>query len=211
MQYAGKVLPASASGLVGKVLTQTAFRGTAWLSLLFALWSSSSAMTGLIDTLNAIYEIKERRPWWRIQLLAVVLALATGTLLTTALVIVVYGPELLFHLVPGAASVYVWEIAQWPAALLLLIGALLCLYRFAPNVRQQRWKRLIPGSVIAALIWVAISVIFRLYVRHLSDFGLLYGSLATLIILMLWFYISGIAILIGGEINSTLEAASSKM
>lgn len=101
-----------------------------------------------------------------------------------------------------------WQIAQWPAAPLLLIGALLCLYRFPPTVRRQRWVRLIPVSVIAAFIWIAISLIFRLYVRHLSDFGLLYGSLATLIILMLWVYLSGIAILVGGEINSTLESSS---
>lgn len=117
---------------------------------------------------------------------------------------VLNGAELLFRLVPGGTSVYGWQIARRSAALLLLIGALLCLYRFPPTVRRQCWGRLIPGSVIAASIWIAISAILRLYVRHLSDFGLLYGSLATLIILILWLYRSGIAILFDGEINSTL-------
>jgi membrane protein len=69
---------------------------------------------------------------------------------------------------------------------------------------------LLPGSIVAAVIWVAVSVLFKLYVRHFSDFGLLYGSLGTLIILMFWFYLSGIAILVGGEINATLEDAAAE-
>lgn len=121
---------------------------------------------------------------------------------------VLNGAELLFRLVPGGTSVYGWQIARWSVALLLLIGALLCLYRFPLTVRRQCWGRLIPGSVIAASIWIAISAILRLYVRHLSDFGLLYGSLATLIILMLWLYRSGIAILFDREINSTLGSST---
>jgi len=209
MKYVAEVLPPTASELVGQVLAQTTGGGRIWLSLLFALWSSSSATAGLIDTLNAIYDLKESRPWWKSHLLAVVLAIALGVLLTAALIIVVYGPELLHQFVPGLGAFYFWKIAQWPAAALLLILALLCLYRFAPNVVQERkWKWLLPGTIIAAVIWVAVSVLFKLYVRHFSDFGLLYGSLGTLIILMFWFYLSGIAILVGAEINATLEDAA---
>jgi len=102
----------------------------------------------------------------------------------------------------------VWKVALWPAAACLLIVALLGLYRFAPNVRQQKWKWLLPGSVVAAVTWMAVSVLFKLYVRHFGDFGVLYGSLGTLIILMGWFYLSGIAILVGGEINAILEDAA---
>ncbi len=138
------------------------------------------------------------------------MAIALGLLLTAALIIVVYGPELLRHFVPGLGPYYLWKIAQWPAAALLLILALLCLYRFAPNVQKRKWKWLLPGSIVAAVIWVAVSVLFKLYVRHFSDFGLLYGSLGTLIILMFWFYLSSIAILVGGEINATLEDAAAE-
>lgn len=208
MKYVGEVLPPTASKLVGQVLAQTTGSGRIWLSLLFALWSSSSATAGLIDTLNAIYDLKESRPWWKSHLLAVVLAIALGVLLTAALIIVVYGPELLRQFVPGLGAFYFWKIAQWPAAALLLILALLCLYRFAPNAQERKWKWLLPGTIVAAVIWVAVSVLFKLYVRHFSDFGLLYGSLGTLIILMFWFYLSGIAILVGAEINATLEDAA---
>ena len=208
MSYVSEVLPSGASSLVRQVLAQTTGSGKAWFSLLFAVWSSSSATSGLIDTLNAIYGLKERRPWWKYRLIAVGLAMAMGVLLTAALIILVYGPLALDKIAPGSATLYVWKIAQWPAAALLLIIALLGLYRFAPNLQQQRWKWLLPGSMVAAVTWMAVSVLFKLYVRHFSHFGLLYGSLGTLIILMFWFYLSGAAILVGGVINAILEDAA---
>jgi membrane protein len=208
MAYVGKVLPSGASSLVRQVLAQTTGSGRAWFSLLFALWSSSSATSGLIDTLNAIYGLTESRPWWKSRLMAVALAIAMGVLLTAALIIVVYGPLVLDKIAPGSAALHIWKIAQWPAAALLLIVALLGVYRFAPNLQEQKWKWLLPGSMVAAVAWMAVSVLFKLYVRHFSHFGLLYGSLGTLIILMFWFYLSGAAILVGGLINAILEDAA---
>jgi membrane protein len=210
MKYVGDVLPSSASELVRQVLAQTTGGGRAWFSLLFGLWSSSSATAGLIDALNAIYDLKESRPWWKSRLIAVTLAIAMGLLLTAALILVIYGPVILHQITPGSAVLSAWKIAQWPAAACLLILALLGLYRFAPDTREQKWKWLVPGSIVAAAIWIVVSVLFKLYVRHFSDFGLLYGSLGTLVILMLWFYLSGAAILVGGEINAILEDAAAK-
>jgi membrane protein len=210
MKYIGEVLPSTATSLVRQVLAQTTGSGRAWFSLLFALWSSSSATSGLIDTLNAIYDVKESRPWWKSRLIAVALAIAMGLLLTAALILVVYGPVILHKIVPGSATFNVWNIAQWPAAAVLLILALLGLYRFAPDIQGQKLKWVLPGSIVTTVIWMAVSVLFKLYIRHFSDFGLLYGSLGTLIILMFWFYLSGIAILVGGEINAILEDAAAK-
>jgi len=190
------------------VLAQTTGGGKAWFSLIFALWSSSSATSGLIDTLNAIYDREESRPWWKSRLLALALAVATGMLLTAALIIVVYGPVILDKVAPGSSALYVWKIAQWPVAALLLIVALLGIYRFAPDLKEQKWNWLMPGSIVAAVTWMAVSMLFKVYVRHFSHFGLLYGSLGTLIILMLWFYLSGAAILVGGVINAVLEDAA---
>ena len=210
MTYVGELLPSGASSLVRQVLAQTTGSGRAWFSLLFALWSSSSATSGLIDTLNAIYGLKESRPWWKSRLIAVALAIAMGVLLTAALIIVVYGPLVLDKIASGSAALYIWKIAQWPAAALLLLVALLGLYRFAPNLQEQKWKWLLPGSMVAAVTWMAVSVLFKVYVRHFSHFGLLYGSLGTLIILMFWFYLSGAAILVGGLINAILEDAAAE-
>jgi membrane protein len=138
------------------------------------------------------------------------LAIAMGVLLTAALITVVYGSELLRHVSTSSATLYVWGIAQWPTAAFLLMLALLGLYRFAPNIEEQKLRWLLPGSVFAAVVWMVASVLFKLYVRHISDFGLLYGSLGTLIILMFWFYLSGVVILAGGEINAILEDAAAK-
>lgn len=210
MQYVGEVLPSAATSLVRHVLAQTTGGGRAWFSLLFALWASSSATAGLIETLNTVYDLKESRPWWKYRLIAVALAVAMGVLLTSALITVMYGPVILHKIAPGSAPFYVWRIAQWPAAAFLLIVALLGLYRFAPNMREQKWKWLVPGSIVAAVIWIAVSVLFKLYVHHFGHFGLLYGSLGTLIILMFWFYLSGIAILVGGELNAVLEDSAAQ-
>jgi len=108
MKYVGEVLPSAAANLVQQVLVQTASSARAWFALLFALWSSSSATTGLIDTLNEIYGVKESRPWWQCRLIAVGLALAMGVLLTVALMIVVYGPAILHHVlnVPSTLCVF---------------------------------------------------------------------------------------------------------
>ena len=167
-----------------------------------------SVTAGLIDTLNAIHEVKESRPWWRSHLLAVALAIALGLLLTGVLIIVMYGPVILHKIAPGSATLNLWNLAQWPAAAVLLILALLGLYRFAPDIQEQQWKWLLPGSIVAAAVWMVVSVLFKIYIRHFSHFGLLYGSLGTLIILMFWFYMSGFAILVGAEINSVLEDAA---
>jgi membrane protein len=210
MKYVGEVLPSTASKLVRQVLAQTTGSGRVWFSLLFALWSSSSATAGLIDTLNAIYDVQESRPWWKSRLIAVILAIVIGVLLTSALIIVMYGPAILLRIAPGSAILYACKIAQWPAAALLLILTLIGLFRSAPNIQGQKWKWLLPGSIVATAIWIAVSVLFKLYVRHFSDFGLLYGSLGTLVILMFWFYLSGTAILLGAEINAILENAAAR-
>ena len=210
MKYMGEVLPSTATSLVRQVLAETTGSGKVWFSLVFALWSSSSATSGLIGALNDIYDLKESRPWWKSYLIAVVLAIATGVLLTGALIVVMYGPIILHKIAPGLVSVHFWKIAQWPAAAVLLILALLGIYRYAPDIQEQKWKWLLPGSIVGAAIWLAASILFKVYVRHFSQFGLLYGSLGTLIILMFWFYLSGIAILLGGEMNAILEDAAAK-
>jgi membrane protein len=118
--------------------------------------------------------------------------------------------DLAQDIAPGSAILSVWKIAQWPGAAFLLILALFGIYRFAPNIQEQEWKWLLPGSILAAAIWMAVSVLFKLYVRHFSHFGVLYGSLGALVILMFWFYLSGAAILAGGELNAILEDAAAK-
>ncbi|MGH9617645.1 MAG: YihY/virulence factor BrkB family protein [Acidobacteriaceae bacterium] len=210
MRYVGHALPSSASTLVKQVLTQTAGNRTAWYWLAFALWSVSSATSGLIDSLNVMYGLEESRAWWRAKLLSLVLAIGVVLLVAAALVAGVFSTVGLQKLASGPAIFGTIHIAEWIAAIFVLLFALLCLYRFAPDVRDQRWKWLLPGSVIAAIVWIVASMLFKLYVDRFGNYGRLYGTLGTLVILMFWFYISGIAILIGGEINAIVEDEAAK-
>ncbi|MGA7316748.1 MAG: YhjD/YihY/BrkB family envelope integrity protein, partial [Silvibacterium sp.] len=91
------------------------------------------------------------------------LAIAMGVLLTTATIIVMYGPIILHKIAPGSAPLYVWNITLWLAAAVLLILALFCLYRFAPNSQEKKWKWLLPGSIVATVVWMAVSVLFKVY------------------------------------------------
>lgn len=207
VRYLGKVLPSSAATLVQQVLSETTGRGVG-LSLLFALWSASSATAGLTDALNAIYGLKETRPWWKARWRAVELAAGTGALLTIAVLLVAYIPVLVRAIAPGSTLILIWRIAEWPAAACLLFIVLLFLYRYSPDIQHQEWRWLRPGSVLAMIVWLAVSFGFKIYIRNFSNYGMLYGSVGTLIILMFWFYLSGAAILIGGELNAILEDAA---
>ena len=204
MHHLAHVLPSTVSGMVKKVLSNTTGSVIGY-TLLFALWSASSATAGLMDALNATYDLKEGRTWWKAKLVAVALAVAMVVVLTIAVLLVVYVPVVIRAIAPGSAVIYIWWVLQWPLAAVLLVLGLLCLYRYAPNVRDQKWKWMVPGSIVAVVIWVVVSIGFKFYIRNFSNYGMLYGSLGTLIILMFWFYLSGAAILIGGEINAILE------
>jgi len=203
------MLPSNASGLVQQVLSKTTGRAIGY-SLVFSLWTASSATAGLMDALNGIYDLKEGRPWLKARLVSTALAVALVAALVIAVLLVAYVPIVLHAIAPGTTLVLLWRIVEWPIAAALLILALLCLYRFAPNVRDQQWKWLVPGSIVAAVIWAVVSFGFKIYIRNFSNYGVLYGSLGTLVILMFWFYLGGAAILIGGAMNSILEDAAAQ-
>jgi membrane protein len=217
LSYLGTVMPYSAVQLVHATLDEvTARKGGGKLSfgLLFALWAASNGMSAISETLNIAYEVEEKRPWWKVRLIAIGLTLLLAVLIISALVIVLYG-ERLAELVVGAAGLssavgIAWKFAQWPIVLLFLLIGFGSIYYFAPDLRkpEKRWEWLTPGAVVAIVLWLLISLAFRLYLHFFNSYSATYGSLGALIILMLWFYLTGIAILVGGEINSELELAA---
>jgi membrane protein len=217
LSYLGTVMPYSAVQLVHATLDEvTARKGGGKLSfgLLFALWAASNGMGAISETLNIAYEVEERRPWWKVRLIAIGLTLLLAVLIISALVIVLYG-ERLAELVVGSAGLssavgVAWKFAQWPIVLLFLLIGFGSIYYFAPDLRkpEKRWEWLSPGAVVAIVLWLLISLAFRLYLHFFNSYSATYGSLGALIILMLWFYLTGIAILVGGEINSELELAA---
>jgi membrane protein len=210
MSYLATVMPASSVQLVQTTLDEISnSRGGGKLSfgLLAALWAASNGMGAITETLNVAYDVKETRPWWKVRLVSIFLTLAVSILIVIALVIVLYGGRLADFLSYqfGFGDVFriSWKILQWPIALLFVLITFHLIYYFAPNVRHRRWST--PGAVVAVALWLLISFGFKLYLNFFNSYSVTYGSLGALIIMMLWFYLTGASILIGGELNSELE------
>jgi membrane protein len=209
-----RVAPREVLVLVQNQLVQIAEgppRGLLTLSLVGALWSSSSAMTAIIDTLNQAYHVREGRPWWRVRLLAVGLTVVLIGFTLIAVALVMIGPRLAEYLetslgVPRRFA-WLWAIAEWPLVFGLMLTALGWVYYFAPDARR-RWAWITPGSIVATLLWVLASLGFKWYASHFGGYQKTYGALGGVIVALLWLYVSGLAILIGAELNAAIEHAA---
>jgi membrane protein len=185
--------------------------GVLTLGILGALWSSSAAVVAIIGSLNRAYDIDEGRPWWKVRLTAIALTLALAFFFLLSFTLVVVGPTLaerfasVFGL--GAAFEWGWKILQWPLAFALVSTAIGLVYYFAPDADQE-WVWITPGAVAATLLWVLVSLGFKFYVANFTDYNATYGAVGGIIVLMLWFYISSLAILVGAELNAEIEHAS---
>ncbi len=188
-------------------ITRAPQGGLLTFSLLGTLWSSSAGMAAIISTLNRTYHVQDRRPWWRVRVLAIALtvALAVFTLISVGLLIV--GPTLAERVAVslrlGPAFTVTWTIVQWPIILGLLLTALGWIYYFAPDVEQD-WVWLTPGSILATGLWLVASVGFKWYASHFGDYQKTYGTIGGVIVALLWFYVSGLAILVGAQLNATI-------
>ena len=176
-----------------------------------ALWSTSAAMSAVINTLNSAYDIDEGRPWWKVQLTATLLTLGVALFILVSFALVIVGPTLgakvaaSMHL--GPAFAWTWNILQWPVVFALACTGIALIYYFAPDAEQD-WVWLTPGSVFATTLWLGASLAFKYYVVNISDYAETYGAIGGVMVLMLWFYISGAVILFGAEMNAEIEHAS---
>ena len=185
---------------------QGAFTAGALVSILLALWGVSGAFRSIMEAMNVMYEIEEARPFWKQLMISVFLSLGVAALLLFALVLVVFGPEIGGAVadVVGLGYVFevVWNVVQWPVLLFLVVLAFALVYYYAPDV-EQRFRWISPGSIVAVVAWLLFSLAFSLYV----DFGSFdaYGSIAGIIILMLYIYYSAFIMLVGAELNQVVE------
>jgi membrane protein len=178
------------------------------VGLAAALWSASAYIAAFIRASNAIYDVPEGRPIWKTLPLRVGLTLLLMVLLAaTALGVVLTGglaDRVGQALGIGATAVTVWDIAKWPVLLLVVSFTFALLYWASPNAKQGfRWVT--PGGVLGVLVWVAASAGFAFYAANFSSYNKTYGSLASIIIFLVWLWISNIALLLGAELNAELE------
>lgn len=214
VQMLSRVAPADVITIVTDQMAKLSDRnsgGLLTIGFLIALWSSSSAMVSIVTTLNAAYDISESRAWWRVRLTAILLTLGISIFILVSMFLVLAGPglaqTLAGHLGLGEAFKWTWWIAQWPIVFLLVVTAIGLVYYFAPDAEQD-WVWITPGSVLATILWIAVSLGLKLYYTLMPNANATYGALGGVIVLMLWFYVSGLALLLGAEMNSEIEHAS---
>ncbi|CAI4032824.1 Ribonuclease BN [Nitrospira tepida] len=214
MAYLQNVLPEDALSLVQRYLEQVV-QGSGGslisLGLLGALWASSSGVTAIIESLNTVYGAKETRPFWKVRLVAILLTIALAGFIILSVTLVLYGEHIGSWIASFVGLGWLFELAwvlfQWPVAIGLMLVALAAVYYFCPDVEQD-WRWVTPGSLLAVLLWLIVSLGFKLYVDNFSTYNKVYGSIAGVIVLMLWFYFCGITLLVGGELNAEIEKAA---
>ena len=175
------------------------------IGLVVAIWSASGYIGAFMRALNAIHVVKERRPFWKLRPLQIVLTLGMVLALTLVLVaLVITGPlaKAVGDAVGlGDTAVEVWNVAKWPALVLVVMVTFALLYHTAPNVRPRKFRLVTWGSVIAVLAWLCASAGFTFYVANFGHYSTTYGSLGAVIVFLIWLWISNLALLLGAEID----------
>ncbi len=216
LNYTARFMPVEAYRLVQKTLQEITNSSTGLklaFGLVLALWSGAGGVVSIMDALNRCYHVTDSRPLWKQRLIALVLTVALSALTVTALIIILYGGDIAQfvgnHTGLSAPVVMAWRIVQWPVALFFVVMAFALLYFWGPDTEQD-WQWITPGSLVGVLLWIGASVLFRVYLHYFNSYSKTYGSLGAVIILLYWLFISGLALLAGGEINSEIEHAAAE-
>lgn len=209
----GGYIPPEALTIITEQLTKISEGqegGLLTLGVLTALWSSSAAMTAIIDTLNSAYDIAKGRPWWKVRLTAIALTVGVSLFILVSLALILIGPGVIERLLGaylGPAFEFGWNLLRWPVAFATVSAAMAIIYYYAPDAEQD-WVWLTPGSIFATTLWLLSSLGFKYYVQNMGSYTESYGALGGVMVLLLWFYISGLVILVGAEMNAEIEHAS---
>jgi membrane protein len=213
--YLAQVMPSLAYDLLATTLNQvmlTGGGGKITIGLLLALIAGSSGTTQLMYTLNVAYQLRETRSWLKIHLISLALTVVMILLITGALLLFLAGgyvAEVLGHRM-GLSHIFVmgWKVVQEILSIGFVLLTYAVVYFFAPNHKSRRWHWISPGSVVGVSLWLAASGVLRLYLHFGTSYSSVYGSLGGVIIMLLWFYVTGFALLIGGEVNSIIQHAA---
>lgn len=214
MQHFGSVVPGQATQLLNGSLQRLNDNPSAGLTmtivgLLLALWATTGAMTTYMTALNMAYDRKDKRSFVKKRLLAVEMVAVIGFAFVLVAVLLILGPQISKWLgnAVGAPTVvsWVWWVAQWPVLVVGLLAAFATLLYLGPDVEQPRWQFLTPGSLVAAVIWLAASGLFAVYTSMFGSYNKTWGSLAAVIIMLTWLWLAAIALLLGAEFNAEAE------
>ena len=211
INYLSQVLPSIATALLittVKEITSQPRGGLLSVGLAVSIWAASSGIHALNNSLNIAYGIRKPRPWWRERLVALAMTFGLSFFLIMALGLIFFSDSIAtavanyLNLSPGLRSLF--NLLHYPF-LIASVWFMLELIYFVAPYRKLRWKWFTPGAIFALITWLLISFLFKFYVVRISNYTLTYGSLGSVIVLMLWLYFTSLMILIGGEINGVIE------
>jgi membrane protein len=220
LHYLSLVIPPSAYGIVFETFNQiirNSNGGKLTFGLAIALWAASAGFSAIQDSMNAVYKVKETRPYWKVRGAAVLISTLLSLLITailSSLLAADYFARLvslrIAHRVLALIAVVSIRSVGWIVAVGLLALLFALIYYWAPDVKQRRWRWLTPGGAIGIVGWALASIGLRVYLHFFNSYTRTYGSLGAVIILLTWFYLSGLMLLLGGEVNSEIEAAATE-
>lgn len=210
----GDIAPGEIGGFLDQAIDQVRDSGgtaglVAILGLLAAFWSASSYIGAFMRAANAIYDVPEGRPIWKTLPIRLGVTAVIGLMLIASALIVVFTGELAEQagalIGAGPAAVATWDVAKWPVLVVLVSLMFSILYWATPNARHGGFRWVSPGSVLAVLLWLAVSAAFAFYVANFASYNETYGAIAGVIVFLVWLWLTNIAILLGGELDAELE------
>jgi membrane protein len=209
-----QIAPGGVHSFLNGVVTQVQGRAGAAgiagiIGLLIAFWSASGYVAAFMRASNAIYDVDEGRPIWKTLPVRILTTLALVVMLVIAAAIVVLTGPIAKQVGQafgiGSTAVLIWDIVKWPVLLIIVSLMLSLLYKASPNIRQPGFRWISAGGVIAVILWMIASGLFAVYVSFSGSYNKTYGSLATVIIFLVWLWITNIAVLLGAEFNAELQ------
>lgn len=204
-----QTMPSAAKPMVTKIIHKSLMgsgAGTMAFGIVVALLSASSGMAAMIQMLNAVFDVKEGRSLVKQRLMALELTIGVGLLMCAAIFLITVGGEVA-NAVAGGFFYVLWQVLQYPVAIAFLIFAFTVVYYYAPNLQRHQWRWVTPGAIAGVVLWAVASFGLRLYLRHFGTYTSDYGTAGAVMVLLLWFYITGLSFLIGGEIDAVIERA----
>lgn len=216
MDLAARFMPNDAMGLVQKILKSVLTPNRAGLlsfGIVGTLWAASGGFSAMIDALDIAYDSRATRSMIKQRLLALALTFMTGALMALALLLTIAGGKIgflmgkLLHLSDVFQTL--WPYMRWSIIAASIVLSLELLYFIGPNVKQK-FRHTLPGAILGTLLWIVISAAVNIYISHFANYNKTYGAIGAVIALMLWIYVSSIAILVGAELNSELLKAEGK-
>ena len=217
LNYLALIVPPSAYQLVISTFNQTTAASTGGkvvLGIVAALWSASVGFSAIQDGMNTVYKVKETRPYWKARGSAILVTVLLSVIVTLNLAVLLLGDFLarrarahFWHRWIGTVLSIGLHTFSWIAAASLLMLLFSTIYYYAPDLKTKCWHWLTPGATIGISTWIIASMGLRLYLHYFNSYSVTYGSLGAVIILLTWFYVTGLTLLLGAEVNSEIQAA----